>query len=58
MAQKRQKKRHNVKQMSVCGECADVPNETVSGWREKLRTLMARYKPEAIWNTNETNCFY
>ena len=52
------KKRHNIKQMTVSGECGDVRDETVSGWKERLKTLMIGYKPEDIWNTDETGCFY
>ena len=52
------KKRHSIKQMTVSGECGDVRDETVSGWKERLKTLMIGYKPEDIWNTDETGCFY
>lgn len=44
--------------MTVSGECGDVRDETVSGWKERLKTLMIGYKPEDIWNTDETGCFY
>ena len=52
------KKGNNIKQMSISGECSDVPEETVSGWHERLKTLMEGYKAENIWNTDETGCFY
>ena len=44
--------------MSISGECGDVPEETVSGWHERLKTLMEGYKAENIWKTDETGCFY
>lgn len=31
------KRRHNIKQMTVSGECGDVREETVAGWLERLR---------------------
>ena len=49
------KKRNNIKQMSISGECGDVPEETVSGWHERL---MEGYIAENICNTDETGCFY
>ena len=44
--------------MTVSRECADVQEETVSGWYQQLKTLMIGYKPKDIWNTDETSCFF
>ena len=44
--------------MTVSGECADVQEEMVAGWLERLKYLIAGYKPEDIWNTDETGCFF
>ena len=52
------KKRHCIKQMTVSGECADVQEETVTGWHERMKVLMAGYQPEDVWNTDETGCFF
>ena len=52
------KKRHNIKHMTVSGECGDVPEETVTGWFERVAVLLTGYKPEDVWNTDETGCFY
>ena len=52
------KRRHNLKQMTISGECADVQEETVAGWIERLKILISGYKPEDVWNTDETGCFY
>lgn len=52
------KKRHNIKHMTVSGECGDVPEETVTGWFERIVVLTTGYKPEDVWNTDETGCFY
>ena len=44
--------------MTVSRECADVQEESVSGWYQQLKTLMIGYKPKDIWNTDETGCFF
>ena len=41
----------------MTGEYGDVQAQTVSGWHERLQTLMISYKPEDKWNTDETVCF-
>lgn len=52
------KKRHNLRQFSVSGEAADVSEDTVEGWHERIQTLMVGYEAENIWNADETGCFY
>ena len=52
------KSRHNLKQLAVSGEAADVPEETVECWQERLKVILAGYKAEDIWNEDETGCFY
>ena len=42
----------------MTGECANVQEETVSEWYERLYTLMIDYKPEDIWSTDETGFFF
>lgn len=32
------KKHHDIKQMTVSGECGDAQEETVTGWKERLKT--------------------
>ena len=51
------KRRHNLKQMTISGECGNVQKETVAGWMERLKILISGYKPEDVWNTDETGCF-
>ena len=34
--------------MTVSGECADVQEETVAGWIERLKILINGYKPEDV----------
>uniref|UniRef100_A0A1X7STD0 HTH CENPB-type domain-containing protein n=1 Tax=Amphimedon queenslandica TaxID=400682 RepID=A0A1X7STD0_AMPQE len=52
------KKRHGIQQMTVSGECGDVSEATVTGWHDRVKSLIAGYSPEDIWNTDETGCFY
>ncbi|XP_011408878.1 PREDICTED: tigger transposable element-derived protein 6-like [Amphimedon queenslandica] len=44
--------------MTVSGECGDVSEATVTGWHDRVKSLIAGYSPEDIWNTDETGCFY
>ena len=52
------KSRHNLKQLTVSGEAADVAEETIEAWQERLKVLLKGYKAEDIWNEDETGCFY
>ena len=42
------KKCHNIRQFIISGEAADVSNETVEGWHERLKSIMAGYKTEDV----------
>jgi len=44
--------------MKVSGECADVSEETVTGWFERVAVLISGYELHNIWNTDETGCFF
>lgn len=44
--------------MAASGECGDVPKVTVAGWFERLKILITGFKPEDVWNTDETGCFF
>ena len=52
------KKCHNIRQFAVSGESADVAEETVEGWHERVKSFMVGYKPEDVSNEDETGCFY
>ena len=52
------KNHFGLKQLTVSGEAADVPQETTEGWFERLKLLIQDYKLEDIWNEDETGCFY
>ena len=47
-----------LKQLTVSGEAADIRQETIDGWFERLKALVQGYKLEDIWNEDETGCFY
>uniref|UniRef100_A0A1X7U324 HTH CENPB-type domain-containing protein n=1 Tax=Amphimedon queenslandica TaxID=400682 RepID=A0A1X7U324_AMPQE len=42
------KKRHGIQQMTVSGECGDVSEATVTGWHDRVKSLIAGYSPEDI----------
>ena len=43
------KKRHNLKQLKISGEAADVGEEVVEAWYERLKAILEGYKAEDIW---------
>ena len=49
---------HNLKQLTVCGESAEVPEETVEVWHERMKDLVIGYSAQIIWNADESGCFY
>ena len=52
------KKKHNIRQVTVSGECGDVRGETVSSWKERIPEIVTGYTPSNIWNLDETGCFW
>ena len=44
--------------LTISGEAAAVSDETVEAWLERLNVLLKGYKPENMWNMDETGCFY
>jgi hypothetical protein len=42
----------------ICGESADVDQSVVDDFRSKLGTLVANYKPEDVFNADETGLFF
>ena len=52
------KNHFGLKQLTISGEAADVPQETIEGWFERLKVLMQGYELENIWNEDETGCFF
>ena len=52
------KDRYRIKQRAVEGKSGQVRPETVKSWMEWVRKLCKGYKPEDIWNQDETGCFF
>ena len=52
------KLRHNLKQLTVCGKSAEVREETVEVWHERMKGLVIGYSAQDIWNADESGCFY
>ena len=52
------KSRYGIKQRAVEGKSGQVRTETVESWMERLRELCEGYKPEDIWNKDQTGCFF
>ena len=52
------KKRHNISSKEICGEAADVSEQTVMDWKEKLPSLCVGYASKDIFNADETGLFF
>ena len=52
------KKTQNISTMSVAGEEGDVSSLKLESWKERSRELVRGWKPENIWNIDETGCFW
>lgn len=49
---------HNISTMTVAGEEADVSPQTLVSWKERSKELIRGWKPENVWNMDETGCFW
>ena len=52
------KNAHNISTMTVAGEEADVSPQTLVSWKERSKELIRGWKPENVWNMDETGCFW
>ena len=52
------KKQHGIFNMSMAGEEADVGEKTVESCCERAREISKGWKPEDIWNMDETGTFW
>ena len=52
------KNAHNISTMTVAGEDADVSPQTLASWKERSKELIKGWKPENVWNMDETRCFW
>jgi hypothetical protein len=51
-------RRHSIVFISVCGKSADVCEETIAEWHEKLCALMVGCEPKDIANCDATGLFF
>lgn len=51
-------KRYDIRYKSYSGESADVSEQTINDWKAKIPELTANYKPEDVFNFDETGLFY
>ncbi|XP_071965525.1 tigger transposable element-derived protein 6-like [Antedon mediterranea] len=52
------KRRHDIKQLVICGERGDVNQEVVTQWKEQISELCVGYEPKDIFNCDETGLFF
>ncbi|CAG8795403.1 36106_t:CDS:1, partial [Racocetra persica] len=52
------KQKNNLKVHKIHGEANDTPLELLPNMRAELKTLIAKYRPEDIFNTDETGLFF
>ena len=51
-------KQHNLHKMNTAGEDGDVNEKVLESWNERAREITREYKPEDVWNMDETGCFW
>lgn len=52
------KRRHDLAFKKMCGESGAVDQTIVSGYTDRLHSLLRRYSPEDVFNCDETGLFY
>ena len=52
------KKQHNLHHMTIAGEDGDVKDETIESWNDRVREITRKWKPENLWNMDETGSFW
>ncbi|XP_032227460.2 tigger transposable element-derived protein 6-like [Nematostella vectensis] len=49
---------YNMQRMATAGEDGDVSLETLESWNERVREITRGWKPENVWNMDETGSFW
>ena len=44
--------------MTVSGESGEVSTNTADSWKERLPEILEGYKPENVWNMDESGCLW
>lgn len=51
-------KRNDIVFRAICGEGSSTDQEVVDSWTAQLPTILANYKPEDVYNIDETGLFF
>ena len=51
------KQHYNLQKMATAGEDGDVSKEMLESWNEHVREITQGWKPEDVWNMDETGSF-
>ena len=52
------KQNYNLQRMATAGEDGDVSSETLESWNEREREITRGWKPDDVWNIDETGSFW
>ena len=52
------KQNYNLQRMATAGEDGDVSSETLESWNEREREITRGWKPDDVWNMDETGSFW
>jgi hypothetical protein len=52
------KKRNQLRRITLHGEAESAPLESIPEARARLKTLLAKYEPDDVYNADETGLFY
>jgi len=52
------KNRHDIASHQLQGESVEMNNNIMRNWKENLAEILARYKPEDIFNTDKMGLFW
>ncbi|XP_048576222.1 tigger transposable element-derived protein 4-like [Nematostella vectensis] len=52
------KEHYNLQRMATAGEDGDVSSETLESWNERVREITRGWKPENVWNMDQTGSFW
>ena len=54
----RWKKKHNLRQMNICGESGSVSSVTVDSWKERIPEIVQGCSGDDVWNSDESGVFW
>ena len=51
-------KQHNLQRMNTADKDGDVNEKLLESCNERAKEITREYKPEDVWNMDETGCFW